>query len=71
MQVGCALREAKRGNGVVIELKFSYVLIQNHRKKTNHGSFTLHVLLRKIQNWDFTTKYSEPDETEEIKWIPS
>ena len=70
----CALRELKEETGVVIdpiEVFFNRLDTEPHGKRqTMVASHYARFVEEDTQDWDFTTKYSEPDETEEIKWIP-
>jgi ADP-ribose pyrophosphatase YjhB (NUDIX family) len=70
----CALRELKEETGVVIdpiEVFFNRLDTEPHGvRQTMVASHYARFVEEDTQDWDFTTKYSEPDETEEIKWIP-
>lgn len=70
----CALRELKEETGVVIDLIevfFNRLDTEPHGvRQTMVASYYARFVEEDTYDWDFTTKYSEPDETEEIKWIP-
>lgn len=72
--VSCALRELKEETGVVIdpiEVFFNRLDTEPHGKRqTMVASHYARFVEEDTYDWDFTTKYSEPDETEEIKWVP-
>lgn len=73
--INCALRELKEETGV--ELKNRYDVFFNKldtkprgKRQTMVASHYACFVEEDTLDWKFTTEFSEPDETEEIKWIP-
>lgn len=72
--IDCALRELKEETGV--ELKNRYDVFFNKldtkprgKRQTMVASHYACFVEEDTKDWKFTTEFSEPDETEEIKWI--
>lgn len=71
--VSCALRELKEETGVVIdpiEVFFNRLDTEPHGvRQTMVASHYARFVEEDTKDWKFTTEFSEPDETEEIKWV--
>jgi 8-oxo-dGTP diphosphatase len=73
--IDCALRELKEETGV--ELKSKYDVFFNKldtkprgKRQTMVASHYACFVEEDTKEWKFSTEFSEPDETEEIKWVP-
>jgi 8-oxo-dGTP diphosphatase len=73
--IDCALRELKEETGV--ELKSKYDVFFNKldtkpdgKRQTIVASHYACFVEEDTKEWKFSTEFSEPDETEEIKWVP-